>query len=449
MTLVIRAQKAILPEGERSVAVIVDGEVITGIEPFDAECPGMREIVLSDDEVLLPGLVDSHVHVNEPGRTSWEGYETATSAAREGGITTIIDMPLNSTPPTTTLSSLKAKQEATKGKLSVDVGFWAGAVPENSEEMSALWEQGVFGFKCFTAHSGIDEFGYLTYAQIRAAMTKLREFDGVLIVHAEDPAILATAPAARGRRFEDFLRSRPREAENRAIEEIIRIADELDARVHILHLASADALPMIREAKARGVRITVETCPHYLTFASELVPDGATEYKCAPPLREEQNRRQLWAGLLDGTIDHIASDHSPCIAELKNLDTGDFGTAWGGISSVQLGFPAVWTAGQEFGVTLNDIVKWFACAPAMNFRIRGKGAIVVGNDADFAIVSPDEEFEVDAQLLEHRNKISPYHGRRLRGVVRKTLLRGVPLGTSERKGTLIVRGQRVNKAVSS
>ena len=369
--LVIRAKRAVFPDGIRPAVVVVDDERITALLEDGAAVEAREEIVVPDDQVLMPGLVDSHVHVNEPGRTPWEGYESATRAGLAGGITTILDMPLNSSPPTTTVDNLDAKEEAAQGKLSVDVGFWGGAVPGNIDQMAPLWDKGVFGFKCFTAHSGIDEYGYLGYEGVKEVLAELAELDAVLIVHAEDSRILAEAPQDITDQYATFLASRPRAAENTAIEQVLAAARETGARVHILHLSSAEALPAIRAAKQEGVKVTVETCPHYLTFASELIPDGATEYKCCPPLRENDNRKALWEGLKDGTIDHIASDHSPCTVDLKVKDTGDFGKAWGGVASVQLGLPAVWTAGEEFGIELSDIARWLAANPCASFRVPG------------------------------------------------------------------------------
>lgn len=437
--LVIRAKRAVFPDGIRPAVVVVDDERITALLEDGAAVEAREEIVVPDDQVLMPGLVDSHVHVNEPGRTPWEGYESATRAGLAGGITTILDMPLNSSPPTTTVANLEAKEEAAQGKLSVDVGFWGGAVPGNIDQMAPLWDKGVFGFKCFTAHSGIDEYGYLGYEGVKEVLAELAELDAVLIVHAEDSRILAEAPQDITDQYATFLASRPRAAENTAIEQVLAAARETGARVHILHLSSAEALPAIRAAKQEGVKVTVETCPHYLTFASELIPDGATEYKCCPPLRENDNRKALWEGLKDGTIDHIASDHSPCTVDLKVKDTGDFGKAWGGVASVQLGLPAVWTAGEEFGIELSDIARWLAANPCASFRVPGKGSIAVGNDADFAVVAPEETFVVDVEDLEHKNKISPYQGRTLRGVVKRTVLRGRTVDRDSKAGRIIRR----------
>lgn len=437
--LVIRAKRAVFPDGIRPAVVVVDDERITALLEDGAAVEAREEIVVPDDQVLMPGLVDSHVHVNEPGRTPWEGYESATRAGLAGGITTILDMPLNSSPPTTTVANLEAKEEAAQGKLSVDVGFWGGAVPGNIDQMAPLWDKGVFGFKCFTAHSGIDEYGYLGYEGVKEVLAELAELDAVLIVHAEDSRILAEAPQDITDQYATFLASRPRAAENTAIEQVLAAARETGARVHILHLSSAEALPAIRAAKQEGVKVTVETCPHYLTFASELIPDGATEYKCCPPLRENDNRKALWEGLKDGTIDHIASDHSPCTVDLKVKDTGDFGKAWGGVASVQLGLPAVWTAGEEFGIELSDIARWLAANPCASFRVPGKGSIAVGNDADFAVVAPEETFVVDVEDLEHKNKISPYQGRILRGVVKRTVLRGRTVDRDSKAGRIVRR----------
>ena len=437
--LVIRAKRAVFPDGIRPAVVVVDDERITALLEDGAAVEAREEIVVPDDQVLMPGLVDSHVHVNEPGRTPWEGYESATRAGLAGGITTILDMPLNSSPPTTTVDNLDAKEEAAQGKLSVDVGFWGGAVPGNIDQMAPLWDKGVFGFKCFTAHSGIDEYGYLGYEGVKEVLAKLAELDAVLIVHAEDSRILAEAPQDITDQYATFLASRPRAAENTAIEQVLAAARETGARVHILHLSSAEALPAIRAAKQEGVKVTVETCPHYLTFASELIPDGATEYKCCPPLRENDNRKALWEGLKDGTIDHIASDHSPCTVDLKVKDTGHFGKAWGGVASVQLGLPAVWTAGEEFGIELSDIARWLAANPCASFRVPGKGSIAVGNDADFAVVAPEETFVVDVEDLEHKNKISPYQGRTLRGVVKRTVLRGRTVDRDSKAGRIVRR----------
>jgi allantoinase len=443
--LVIRAARAVTPDGERAVTAAVSGGRIAAVLPgADAAASGAREIVLAEDEVLLPGLVDSHVHVNEPGRTEWEGFASATRAAALGGVTTIVDMPLNSVPPTTTVEGLAAKRAVARGRVSVDVGFWGGAVPENSrpgetKELAALHEQGVFGFKSFLSPSGVDEFGHLSPEELDTAMKAIGAFGGQIIVHAEDPGVLDEAPAAHGREYADFLASRPDEAEHAAIALVIETARRTGTRAHVLHLSSASALPMIAQARAEGVPLTVETCPHYLTLAAETIPVGATQYKCCPPIRSSANRDLLWRALADGLIDCVVSDHSPSTADLKHLDTGDFGTAWGGVSGLQVGFSAVWTEARRRGATLPDVVRWMAEGPARVAGLRGKGAIAEGNDADFAIVAPDEAIRVDVRELAHRNPVSAYDGAELQGRVRRTLLRGSEVDPARPMGHLLTR----------
>lgn len=421
---VFRARRVVDAHGERSAAIAIAEGVIQLVTDLDAALPAAEEIVLGEDEVLLPGLIDTHVHVNEPGRTDWEGFATATRAAAAGGITTIIDMPLNSIPPTTTTENLQVKQQAARGQCFVDVGFWGGAVPENIGQLRALHDQGVFGFKCFLAPSGVDEFGHLTVEQLHQHLQEIASFDGLMIVHAEDCHLLDQAPPAAGPHFSTFLASRPKAAENEAIAAVIKAAKATGARVHILHLASAEAIDSIHRAKADGVRITVETCPHYLTFAAEEVPDGATQYKCCPPVRDEANRRALWAGLESGAIDWIASDHSPCTPDLKRFDSGDFGAAWGGIASVQLVLPAVWTAARDRGLNLSRVVDWLTERPVRGVGMRGKGRMQPGYSADLVVFAPEESFTVDVDQLRHKNPVSPYHQRSLLGVVRATYLAG-------------------------
>ncbi|OOC53007.1 allantoinase [Nocardiopsis sinuspersici] len=443
--LAVRARRALTPEGERSVTVGVrDGRVTSVLSGDDAVLIARREIVLADDEVLLPGLVDTHVHVNEPGRTRWEGFASATRAAALGGITTLLDMPLNSVPPTTTVGGLEAKRAAAEGKLAVDVGFWGGAVPENSrpgatKELAALWQEGVYGFKAFLSPSGVEEFGHLSPEELLAAAEAIGEFGGRLIVHAEDPAVLEDAPSAAGRDYAAFLASRPDTAENAAIARVIDAAKATGTRVHVLHLSSASALPLIAQAKADGVPLTVETCPHYLTLEAEGVPAGATQYKCCPPIRDSANRDLLWRALADGLIDCVVSDHSPSTPELKDLDTGDFGTAWGGVSGLQVGFSAVWTEARSRGMSLEDVVRWMAAGPARVAGLRGKGGLTPGHDADFAVVAPEESFRVDVRELRHRNPVSPYDGAELFGRVRRTVLRGEDVRPDSTAGRMLVR----------
>ena len=329
-----RAERVVLPDGERPAAIAVEDGKVVGILEKDAPWEADEEVLVPDGQALMPGLIDIHVHVNEPGRTEWEGYETATRAAAAGGFTTLVDMPLNSSPCTTSLENLELKKGAARGKLSMDVGFWGGVIPGNIEELRPMWEAGVFGFKCFLGDSGLDEYPYVDRPTLLAAMKEIASFGGLLIIHAEDASILNSAPGCDGRSYEAFMNSHPAEAENASIDFVVEAVRQTGCRAHILHLGSAGAVDSIRRAKAEALPITVETAPHYLTFDAEEIPDGATEYKCCPPLRGHDNRMGLWKALQEGVIDLVASDHSPSTAELKHLDTGDFGAAWGGISSV-------------------------------------------------------------------------------------------------------------------
>ncbi|SHN85997.1 allantoinase [Geodermatophilus obscurus] len=419
---------------------VTDGR-IAAVEPLGSGLDGRQVVELGDDVVLLPGLVDAHVHVNEPGRTEWEGFASATRAAAAGGVTTILDMPLNSIPPTVDVAALEVKRKSALGQCFVDVGFWGGAVPGNLGELTALHAAGVFGFKCFLVHSGVEEFPPLLPADLEDYLRVLRTVDGLLIVHAEDGDEIERAPSLHSGDYRDFLSSRPRAAENRAISRVIEAARATGGRAHVLHLSSSDALPLIAEARQDGVRITAETCPHYLTFAAEEIPGGATQFKCCPPIREADNREQLWRGLADGTIDCIVSDHSPCTPELKRLDLGDFAAAWGGISSLQIGLSDVWTEARRRGFSLVDVTRWMAERPAQLAGLRRKGRIEPGHDADFCIFAPDDGFVVDPTALFHRNPITPYAGRRLDGVVRSTWLRGQELTGHQPRGHLLTRGE--------
>ncbi|WP_084101194.1 allantoinase AllB [Nocardioides luteus] len=422
LDIVIRAARMVTPDGETAGSVGVSDGKIVAVE--SARLTADRVVELADDEVLMPGVVDAHVHVNDPGRTEWEGFASATRAAAAGGVTTIVDMPLNSIPPTCDLAALDLKRKTAASQAFVDVGFWGGAIPGNLAELRPLHEAGVSGFKCFLLHSGVDEFPPLDADQLELAMREIATFDGLLIVHAEDAHAIEHAPAAGGGAYERFLNSRPRGAENLAIAQVIELARWTGCRVHILHVSSSDVLAMLASARHDGVPITAETCPHYLTFAAEEIPDGATQYKCCPPIREAANRELLWQGLRDGVIDMVVTDHSPSTPDLKALDTGDFGVAWGGISSLQLGLSAVWTEARERGFALTDIARWMSAAPARHAGLPGKGKIAVGHDADFAVLAPDDTFVVDAERLHHKNAVTPYHGRTLAGVVRQTWLRG-------------------------
>jgi allantoinase len=426
--LLLRARQVVTPGGPVPALISVSGGTIRGILPYDADAggrfPGVPVIDLAPDEVLLPGLVDSHVHVNEPGRTDWEGFATATLAAAAGGVTTIVDMPLNCLPPTTDVAALELKRSAARGQAHADVGFWGGALPGNEADRPGLHAAGVLGFKCFLVDSGVPEFPPLDAAGLERAARQLAGLGSVLLVHAEDAACIDRARQPGGRDYARFLRSRPAEAETAAVSAVIEVARRTGVRAHILHLSSAAALSALAAARADGVRVTVETCPHYLALAAADIPAGATQFKCCPPIRDRANRELLWDALRVGMIDCVVSDHSPCPPELKRLADGDFGTAWGGISSVQLGLPVVWTSGRERGCTVADLARWMAAAPAKIAGLTAKGAIAIGRDADLVAFAPDAEFTVEANMLRHRHKLTPYLGQRLAGVVRRTWLRG-------------------------
>ena len=441
LDLVVHASRVVTTAGEVARTIGVSSGSIVAIEPIDADLTAPEVVHLASDEVLLPGLVDAHVHVNDPGRSEWEGFASATRAAAAGGVTTILDMPLNSIPPTVDLEALAVKRKTAQGQSYVDVGFWGGAIPGNLTDLRPLHDAGVFGFKCFLLHSGVDEFPHLEPDELERAMHEVGSFGGLMILHAEDSHSVDRAPSAHGRRYQDFLASRPREAENVAIARVIELARRTGCRVHILHLSSSDALPMLASARGEGVRVSVETCPHYLTFSAEEIPDGATEFKCCPPVREASNRELLWQGLADGIIETTVSDHSPCTPQLKHLDSGDFGAAWGGISSLQLGLPAVWSEARRRGFTLADVVGWMAEGPAKQAGLLRKGRIALGYDADLCVFAPDETFVVDVARLHHKNPVTPYAGHTLAGAVRRTWLGGLPIDTDdEPRGRLLTRG---------
>jgi allantoinase len=437
--LLLRARRAVVGGAETEAAVRVRGGTIVAVEPLDTDPAGAEVVDLADDEVLLPGLVDTHVHVNEPGRTEWEGFASATRAAAAGGVTTILDMPLNSVPPTTTRDALDTKRVVAESQAYVDVGFWGGAVPGNVPDLAPLHAAGVFGFKCFLLPSGVEEFPELDEDGLAAALTEAARLDALLIAHAEDAGLVTDAA---GRGYRGFLDSRPPAAETTAIQRLVAAAERTGARAHIVHLSAADALPAIRAARAGGVRLTVETCPHYLALTAEEVPDGHTEFKCCPPIRDAANRDLLWAALADGTIDAVVSDHSPCVPELKRFDTGDFGEAWGGIASLQLGLPAVWTEARRRGHGVADVVGWMAEGPARLVGMTRKGRIETGADADLCVFAPDEPFVVDPARLWHKNPVTAYAGRTLSGTVRRTWVRGTPVDpTGPPRGRLLTRGE--------
>ena len=442
LDLVVRAGRVVTAGGEAARVIGIKHGTVVTVQPPDVTLSAPEVVELGDDEVLMPGVVDSHVHVNDPGRTEWEGFTSATRAAAAGGVTTIVDMPLNSIPPTVDVAALEVKRKTAEPQAFVDVGFWGGAVPGNLGDLRPLHDAGVFGFKCFLLHSGVEEFPPLDADELEAAMRELRTFDGLMIVHAEAAEVIERAPSAQGGSYADFLSSRPRAAENIAVARVIDLARRTGCRVHILHVSSSDTLPMIASARHDGVRITAETCPHYLTFTSEEVPDGATPYKCCPPIRERANRELLWQGVRDGTIDLVVSDHSPSTPDLKCLDSGDFGTAWGGISSLQLGLAAVWTQARERGFGLVDVARWMCDTPARQTGMRRKGRIEAGYDADFSVFAPDAAFVVHARELHHKNAVTPYADRSLVGAVRSTWLRGTRIDIdAPPQGRLLTRGE--------
>lgn len=451
--LVIRSRRVVTPEGAGARSVHVARGVISAVSDYDALATGARVVDVGDD-VVLPGLVDTHVHINEPGRTEWEGFETATRAAAAGGVTTLVDMPLNSVPATTTVEGLSLKVESARGKLTVDVGCWGGVVPGNAAQIEPLWRAGVLGFKCFLVPSGVDEFRHVGEADLRAALPILAELEAPLLVHAEVPGPIEAAAELQScvdwdpRRYSCYLESRPRAAECEAIALLIRLCRESGARVHIVHLSAADAIPSLAEARREGLPLTVETCPHYLHFAAEDVADGDTLQKCAPPIRERENREALWRGLAEGAIDLVATDHSPCPPEMKRRDSGDFLAAWGGINSLQLGLSVVWRGARERGIGFERLAEWMARAPARLAGLAGrKGAIAAGCDADLVVWRPDDDYLVDPAALHQRHPVTPYAGERLPGVVVTTYLRGAPVYDrgafpGRPSGSILMRNER-------
>ena len=441
--LIVRGRRVLAGDATEPApaAIHIQHGVITAVAAY-SEVPSGSPIYEAGDDLVMPGIVDTHVHINEPGRAEWEGFTSATHAAAAGGVTTLIEMPLNSIPATTTASAFREKLAAAAGKLWVDTGFWGGVVPGNLSELRPLWQEGVFGFKCFLVPSGVEEFAHVGENDLRAAMPVLAELGAPLLAHSEDPSIIDSASKATAKlpanKYSSWLASRPREAENKAIELLVRLATAAKNRLHIVHVSSAEALDNIRNAKATGLAITAETCPHYLTFAADEtnglgsedpshigIADGATEFKCAPPIREAENRERLWAALGNSTLDLIASDHSSCPPEMKRKDSGDFFAAWGGIASLELALAAVWTSARSRGYSVGRLVEWLCRGPALLADIsRRKGSIAEGRDADLVVWNPEAAFRVDPERLHQRHKLTPYAGCELYGVVTATFLRG-------------------------
>lgn len=427
--LVVRGERILVEGTLRPAAIhIRDGRIAAIGDPGDVGS-GVS-VHDTGTSVVMAGLVDTHVHVNEPGRAEWEGFETATRAAAAGGVTTILDMPLNAIPATTTLDALDRKRAIAFGRCHVDVGFIGGVVPGNAADLAPLAAAGVFAFKCFLLDSGVKEFAPVDEAQLRESMPILASLGRVLMVHAELPGPIARAvagldPSADPRCHATWLSTRPPEAEEQAITLLIALARETGAQVHVVHVAAAGVIPILRRARAEGLSLSAETCPHYLVFSAEAIPDGATRFKCAPPIRERVHRDALWAALHAGDLDMIASDHSPCPPALKLPAEGDCLRAWGGIASLQLSLAAVWSHAPAHGVTVADVARWMSERPARLVGLGSrKGVIAVGRDADLVVWNPEEELTVSASALQHRHKVTPYEGMRLRGVVQETWVRG-------------------------
>lgn len=425
--LAIYCKKTILPEGINDVTLLItDGKIVEIVEGKAAAGSASKSIS-AGDSVLMPGLIDSHVHINEPGRTEWEGFDTATKAAAAGGVTTLVDMPLNSTPVTTTLSNFKAKLKAAEGKIYVNCGFWGGIVPGNAKDVDSLIDAGVLGFKAFLTHSGIDDFPNASIKDIEAIADKLVKKNLPLLVHAEfDEKSAAQEEHTREPySYQAFLKSRPKEWEDKAISALIKVADKYKLRTHIVHLSSSNSIAPIIEAKHKGIPITVETCPHYLFFNAETIPDADPRFKCTPPIREKENNDKLWNALVDGTIDFVVTDHSPAPAEIKSITDGNLKEAWGGISTLQFELPIVWTMAMDKDIPLEQISTWLSTNIAHFLNLPSKGKIEVGADADLVIWNPIKKMKVSPALMRFRHPISPYEGTMLSGLVEKTYVGGV------------------------
>jgi allantoinase len=423
---VIRSRNVVLPDGVRPASVHLRDGRIKRVGPWEDTGEPSLDVQDAGDLFVLPGLVDTHVHINEPGREEWEGFATATAAAAAGGVTTLLDMPLNSVPATTNERALDKKRRAAEGKCRVDVGFLGGVVPGNSANLKPLWDAGVFAFKCFMVPSGVSEFGHVGVVELEKAMPILRDLGGTLMAHCELPEFLGTRNAGLGtRNYAEYEASRPPEAEVAAVKLLTDLARKHSARVHVVHVSAQESLAPILMAKASGVAVSAETCPHYLAIETHEVPEGATEFKCAPPIRGATNQTGLWQALKDGVLDMIVSDHSPCPPASKRKDTGDFFAAWGGIASLELGLSVICTEMRHRKVGPDNLAKWMAEGPAQLAGLAGrKGTLAAGVDADVVIFDPFEKFTVDAALLHQKHKITPYHGRELTGRVHATYLRG-------------------------
>src|SRR5713101_5832266 len=427
------SRRVVTPHGIKAAAVLVEDGRILDVVPD--QLPAQISVKDFGEAAILPGLVDSHVHINEPGRTEWEGFRTATRAAAAGGYTLLVDMPLNCLPATTTVAALEAKRRAASGQCRVDWMAWGGVVSDNQEQIESLAAAGVPGFKCFLIHPGIDGFTMVNEQELRAALPHVARTGLPLLVHAELPGSVDEATRrlrdADWSRYATYLQSRPEEAELAAVRLLLSLCRQYKFRLHIVHLSASRALSELCAARAEGLPVSVETCPHYLYFCAEEISDGATLCKCAPPIRSRDNREKLWRGLKDGIIDLVATDHSPCPPAMKRLEERNFSTAWGGIASLSLALPVMWTEASRRGFSLTDISRWMAEEPARLARCNSrKGRIAEGCDADLVIFEPETEFVVTEDRLHYRYPLSPYLGRRLRGVVEATYLRGQPVFSS-------------------
>jgi len=422
----LRSSRVVINGKVRSAVIEIKDGLIKAIHDYDAVVDCKIEDVGSD--VIMPGLVDSHVHINEPGRTEWEGFNTATQAAAAGGITTLVDMPLNCIPVTIDKASFQEKLDSVHDKLWVDCGFWGGVVPSSVDSLDELLSAGVLGCKSFLIDSGIEEFPNMQAQDLRKAMPILAKHNAPYLIHAELDC--GAPPAKITKSYQSFLDSRPKSWENDAIDMMIDLNREvksngLDCHVHIVHLSSSEAIANIEAARDEGISLTIETCPHYLTLASENIPDGKTLFKCCPPIREEENRQRLWQGLKDGAIDFIVSDHSPCTPQLKHIDSGDIEKAWGGISALQFGLPLIWTEAKIQGFDITDITRWMSEKTAKFIGMDHiKGHIKVGHHADFVVFDDQAGYEISNEMIKHRHKITPYVGRYVEGSVIATYLRG-------------------------
>lgn len=426
----ISSNRTVTPHGiKKAVVLIKDGKIADVVSELpDGDFP----VTDVGDYVLMAGIVDPHVHINEPGRTEWEGFDTATKAALAGGITSLVEMPLNASPVTTTVKAFEEKIKSTAGKLHTNCGFWGGVIPGNEKDIEPLIERGILGFKAFLTHSGIDEFPNVTEDDLRKAIPIIAKHELPLLVHCELESVGSQQSAVHSRSYQHYLSSRPKKWEDDAIAMMIRLCEEFNCKTHIVHLSSSDSIEQIIKAKQKGLPLTVETCQNYLYFNAEEIPDGRTEYKCAPPIREKANNEKLWQALKEGIIDFVATDHSPCPPEMKELESGDLVKAWGGISSLQFSLPVLWTAAKKHGYDLNDIAKWLCERPALLPQLKMKGRIAKGYDADLVVWNPEKKFIVSKEMIHHKHKITPYLGEELVGVVEQTWLAGEKLFDGEK-----------------